>query len=138
MNIFGQPYFLQFCVPLIAVAASVFLKYVTRNDTHSSFKKEDLAVGLDLSVTALLIFVASGSRVAQQLAKDPNNAILVAKSMGVPWILAAFIVGIWCISTVVRKLGWKADEKLHVFWGIVLPDVFGLLTLLFVVNWITQ
>ena len=136
MDIFGHQYFLQFCVPLIAVGACVFLKYVTRKDLHKSFKKEDLAVGLDLSVTALLIFVASGSKLAQGLAKNPNDAALISKSMGVPWILAAFILGIWGVSTLVRKLGWEDDDRLHTFWGIVVPDIFGLLVLLFVVNWL--
>lgn len=136
MNIFGHQYFLQFCVPLIAVAASVFLKYVTRNDIHKSFRKEDLAVGLDLSVTALLIFVAAGSKLAKDLASNPGDAVLIGKSMGVPWILAVFILGIWGISTLVRKLGWEADDHLHKFWGIIVPDVFGLLALIFVVNWL--
>ena len=136
MKIWAHPYFLQFCVPLVAVAMSIFLKYVTRNDAHQDFKKEDLAVGLDLSVTALLIFIAASSTLAQDLSRTPTDAGLLAKSAGVPWILSAFILGIWGTSTLVRKLGWVADDKLHGFWGIVVPDTFGLLVLLFVVNWI--
>ena len=137
MKLWAHAYFLQFCVPLIAVAVSVFLKFVTRNDAHKDFKKEDLAVGLDLSVAALLIFIAASSTLAQELVKTPADASLLAKSAGVPWILSAFILGIWGISTLVRKLGWVEDDKLHVFWGILVPDVFGLLVLLFVVNWIS-
>jgi uncharacterized membrane protein YgcG len=132
----GHPYFLQFCVPLIAVTASVFLRFVTRSDVHKAFKKEDLAVGLDLSVTALLIFIAAGSKLGQDLAQAPQDIVLISKSMSVPWVLAAFIVGIWGVSTIVRKLGWEDDDRLRIFWGIVVPDVFGLLALIFVVNWI--
>lgn len=137
MTLFGHPYFLEFFVPLIAVGASVFLKFVTRNDVNKCFKKEDLAVGLDLSVTALLIFLAASSSMAQELAKNPADKALLAKASSVPWILAGFLVGIWGTSTVVRKLGWLGDEKLHSFWGILVPDVFGLVLLLVVVNWIT-
>jgi hypothetical protein len=137
VKLWAHPYFLQFCVPLIAVAVSIFLKYVTRNDVHKDFKKEDLAVGLDISVSALLIFIAASSTFAQDLSKVPTDAALLAKSAGVPWILSAFILGIWGISTLVRKLGWIEDDKLHIFWGIVVPDIFGLLVLLFVVNWIS-
>ena len=137
MNILAHKYFLQFCVPLIAVAVSVFLKYVTRNDTYNrDFKKEDLAVGLDLAVTALLIFMAAGSKIARELATNPVDQKLIDKSMGAPWILGAFILGIWAFSTLVRKLGWEDEEKLDLFWGILLPDIFGILSLLFVVNWI--
>ena len=137
MKVLAHQYFLQFCVPLIAVAVSIFLRYVTRNDVHKDFKKEDLAVGLDISVSALLIFIAASSKLAQGLSKTPTDVALLTKSASVPWILSAFILGIWGISTLVRKLGWVADDKLHTFWGIVVPDVFGLLGLLFVVNWIT-
>ncbi len=137
MEFVGNRYFLQFCVPLIAVGATVFLKYVTRNDIYKAFRKEDLAVGLNISVTALIIFVTTGSKLAQDLAKTPQDPLLITKSMSVPWVLAALILGIWGISTLVRKLGWEADDKLHIFWGIIVPDVFGLLALLFVVNWIS-
>ena len=75
MNVFGHPYFLQFCVPLIAVSASVFLKYVTRNDAHKSFRKEDLAVGLDISITALIIFITAGATLR-----------LDAPADGLPWL----------------------------------------------------
>ncbi len=132
----GHPYFLQFCVPLIAVATSIFLKYVTRNDIYKAFKKEDLAIGLDLSITALLIFIAAGSKLAKDLVQTPQDTKLIAKSMSVPWILLIFIIGIWGISTIVRKRGWADDDKLNIFWGIVLPDIFGLLVLIFVINWI--
>ena len=137
MNLFGQPYFLQFCVPLIAVGASVFLKYVTRNDTHKSFRKEDLAVGLDISITALLIFITAGSKLAVQLAATPQDAALQSKLAGVPWIIAAFTIGIWGVSTVVRKAGWGGEDKLKPLWGIVVPDIFGITSLLLVVNWIS-
>lgn len=134
---FGKPYFLQFFVPLIAVGASVFLKYVTRNDAHKSFRKEDLAVGLDISVTALLIFIAAGSKMAVQLAASPGNSALQAKLGGVPWIIAVFIIGIWAVSTLVRKAGWDGEDKLKPFWGIIVPDIFGITVLLSVVNWLS-
>ncbi len=137
MNIFGQPYFLQFCVPLIAVGASVFLKYVTRNDAHRSFRKEDLAVGLDVSVTALLIFITAGSKMAAQLATTPQDMALQSKLSGAPWIIAAFTIGIWGVSTLVRKAGWDGEDQLKPLWGIAVPDIFGISSLLLVVNWIS-
>ena len=137
MSVFGQPYFLEFVVPLIAVGASVFLKFVTRNDIHKSFRKEDLAVGLDISVTALIIFITASSKMATDLAATPSDAALQAKLAGVPWIIAAFIVGIWGVSTLVRKAGWDGEATLKPFWGIAAPDAFGIGSLLLVVNWIS-
>jgi len=136
MTIIGNPFFIQFVVPLITVALSVFLKFVTRNDQHVSFQKEDLAFGIDLSITALLLFVVSSSTVVQQsLAQGATQAVM-NKANTIPWILLSVFIGIWAISTIVRKVGWEGDGKLHVVWGISVPNIFGILVLLFVVNWI--
>jgi uncharacterized membrane protein YgcG len=137
VSFFGEPYFLQFGVPLITVCLSIFIKFVTRNDQHRGFKKEDLAVGLDLALTALLIFITSSAHLARNIPVTNPPQKMLDQIASVPWIIMAFIVGIWGISTLVRKLGWEDDSKLKIFWGIVLPDVFGIFTLIFVVNWIT-
>jgi uncharacterized membrane protein YgcG len=138
-SLIAEPYFLQFGVPLITVGLSIFLRYVTRNDHYSGFVKEDLAVGLDLAVTALLLFIAASAQVAQSLPTitDTGKAAEMATQLSsVPWLLMSFVVGIWAVSTIVRKLGWESDGKLNVGWGIVVPDIFGLVALIFVVNWI--
>lgn len=137
MNFLGEPYFLQFGVPLISVCLSIFIKFVTRNDQYRGFKKEDLAVGLDLALTALLIFITSSVQLARNIPVTNPSPKMLDQIASVPWIIMAFIVGIWGISTLVRKLGWEDDDKLKMFWGIVLPDVFGIFTLIFVVNWIS-
>lgn len=137
-DLLTKPYFLLVAVPLITVCLGVFLKIVSRNDQHAAFKKEDLAVGLEVSITALIIFITESVRLANALAANNPQGIpnLDDKVVAVPWILLAFIVGIWSVSTLIRKVGWRTDSELRVFWGIVVPDVFGIATLLFVVNWI--
>ncbi len=136
MKFLAQPYFIEFVVPLIAVGLSIFLKFVTRNDKYKGFRKEDLAVGLDLSVSSLLVFITSSAQLAVQIQStpDPTKSDVLA---GTPWMIAAFFIGLWGVSTTVRKLGWEDDEKLHLWWGIVLPNVFGFILLLIVVNWIS-
>lgn len=137
MNLIGTEIFLQFGVPLITVALSIFVKYVSRNDRHSGFRKEDLAVGLDMSVTALLIFITGSAKIASSLPANNPPPDVVQQLASVPWVLMGFLVGMWGISTIVRKLGWEDDEKLKILWGIIVPGLFGLLTLLFAVNWIS-
>ena len=132
----ANPYFLNFFVPLIAVGLSVFLKYVSRNDRHKAFSKEDLAVGLDLAVTALLIFITDSVFLARNISKPSPPQALIEKAMAIPWLSLIFLLGIWGISTLVRKLGWQEEGKLKIFWGIVVPNFFGILVLIFVVNWI--
>ncbi|MGH8549989.1 MAG: hypothetical protein ACRERU_15575 [Methylococcales bacterium] len=136
MRLLADPIFIQFFVPLITVGLSVFLKFVTRNDLHISFQKEDLAFGIDLTITALLIFIVSASSVVQQATLPNAPPAILDKAGTIPWILLFIFVGLWAMSTLVRKRGWKGEGKLHGFWGIVVPDVLGVLVLLFVVNWI--
>jgi hypothetical protein len=133
-----QPYFLHVIVPLIVVLLGVFLKIVTRNDQHAAFKKEDLAVGLDISITTLIIFITDSVYRATSLTSSHQQITHQAqdKIVAVPWILLAFVIGIWSVSTLVRKMGWQNDSELRPFWGIIIPDIFGIGTLIFVVNWI--
>lgn len=140
MNFLAQPYFIEFCVPLIAVGLSIFLKFVTRNDKYKGFRKEDVAVGLDLAVSSLLVFITSTAQLAVKMNKNPTatpNTVDAATLAGAPWMIALFFVGVWAMSTIVRKLGWEDDEKLHLWWGIVVPNLFGITVLLIVVNWIS-
>ena len=134
----SSPLFLQFIVPLITVAFTIFLKVVSRNDNFKRFKKDDLAVGLDIAITALILFITESAKLAQQLTTQTSQTLagISEKLTNAPWIILIFIVGIWGVSTMVRWIGWKGDDDLNVGWGIVFPDLFGLLMLFFVVNWI--
>lgn len=138
MPFLAHPLFLQFIVPLITVAFTVFLKVVSRNDKFKRFKKEDLAVGLEVAVTALILFITESASLAQQLSTQSSQVLpkTIEKLTTAPWIILAFVLGIWGVSSTVRWIGWKGDDDLNTGWGIVFPDLFGLLLLFFVVNWI--
>ncbi len=56
-EILSAPWFLYLIVPLVTVFLVVFFKLVSRNDKHASLVKEDFAVGLDISITALIVFI---------------------------------------------------------------------------------
>jgi len=138
MPFLANPLFLQFIVPLMTVAFTVFLKVVSRNDKFKRFKKDDLAVGLEVAVTALILFITESANLAQQLSTQTSQvqSKIIEKLTIAPWIILAFVLGIWGVSSMVRWIGWKGDDDLNIGWGIVVPDLFGLLLLFFVVNWI--
>lgn len=136
MSALGSPYFFQFGVPLIAVSLFVLVKFVSRDDKHRGLKKEDLAIGLELTLVAFLIFIVSSAQWVRAIGVNNASQEVLDKIASVPWIIFVFIVGIWGVSTLVRKLAWGSDDELNLFWGVVVPDAFGLLTLLFVVDWI--
>lgn len=49
--------FRYFLFPLLSVVAGVALKFVSRNDQYATFTKEDFAVGLELLLTACLLYI---------------------------------------------------------------------------------
>jgi hypothetical protein len=50
------------------------------------------------------------------------------------WILLAIVLGLWSLSTLVRKVGWRADDDLRPVVGIALPMLAGLASLILVMN----
>jgi hypothetical protein len=134
----AQPFFLQFIVPLITAFFSVFVKVVSRNDRFRSnrFRKEDLAIGLDLAATAVVLFVAQSADLAHRLVVEQGQDSLLTNDtlVAVPWLVLAFVVGIWGMSTFIRWFGWEDNDNLKVVWGIAIPDILGLVMLAFVVS----
>ena len=53
----NSSYFRFIIFPIGSVILGIALKFTTKNDRYSKFKKEDLAVGLELILTAFLMFV---------------------------------------------------------------------------------
>jgi hypothetical protein len=137
---FGSRIFEFLVLPLMAAALGVFVKMVSRNDTHASFAKEDVAVGLDLALTAmvtLLIYSIKLARMVVDAPKDPAvSADLQRRMIEYPWLVAALVFGLWGVSTVVRKLGWEERDKLRWGAGIIFPLLYGFVSLVAVVSWI--
>ncbi|EME0096352.1 hypothetical protein VXI05_004452 [Vibrio parahaemolyticus] len=132
----SQSYFLNFGVPLLTAILSVFVRCVTRNDNHTAFQKEDLAVGFDLSVTGILVYITGSAQLMRNIPVSDRSPEIVDKITTIPWILLAMVVSVWAMSTIVRKFGWKEDQKLTNICGIAIPNLFGLFILLLAVNWI--
>lgn len=136
-TIFQSIYFLYFVIPLVTVVLSVFLKMVSRNDKFVFFKKEDLAVGLEISLASLIIFLTYCTTIVSNIRTETNPGVsqmIKNKLMHAPWIILAMVIGMWGVSTVVRKLGWKSEDNMSWFWGIIVPFVFGIICLYIAVN----
>lgn len=134
-------YFIYFIVPLLTTGLSIFVKIVSRNDKFISFKKEDLAIGLETAVTALIILITDTVNdllKIKQNTESGQNMVLPENILILPWLLLLIIVLLWGISTMIRKLGWENENDMHKFWGIILPDILGLGLLIFVVVWISN
>jgi hypothetical protein len=111
--------------PIGSAALGVAVRYVSRNDQYATFSKEDIAVGLQLVLTACLMLVTlttdralvliqTNKALEQALAQNPidtikaNNLHTQARALSnqlttAGWLIATMILGLWSISTIVRK-----------------------------------
>jgi hypothetical protein len=152
------PLFKFIVYPLTGAVLGVFVKHVTRNDKYAKFKADDLAVGIDLLKTACLTFLviisdksaalirseAQLTEVLRETAHNPRlapqatalheaNRILTSQVGNAGWIIALMVLGLWSLSTLVRKRGWNEDgSELKPGWGIALPLSIGALSLVLV------
>lgn len=135
IKILSSTYFKFLIVPLLTTFLVIFIKSVSRNDKHKFLKREDFAFGLEMGVTAILLLLGNSVTVAQQTLTNPDLAVKVSeKLLSSGWITPILIFGLWGISTIVRRIGWRSDTELKIFWGIIFPDLFGLVILIYVVS----
>ena len=136
MRFFAQPLFLYFIVPLLTVVFNIFIKATSQNDRFMDFKKEDFAVGLELAVTGLIIFVTESANLTRKFLMSEGEEYLKIsnKLEAVPWLILGYIMGIWAMSAIIRWLGWKEKDDLKIVWGIVIPDLIGIFFLIISVN----
>lgn len=153
LDFLTSPFFRFFIFPIGSAVLGVAVKYVTRNDQYATFKKEDLAVGLDLIRVALLMYIVlttdwalallSTNEELAQLAGNPVNTAqrellqdqaqqLTYQVASAGWVIALMFLGLWGVSTLVRKWGWQSDTELRPVIGIGIPLVLGISALIMV------
>jgi hypothetical protein len=139
-SIINSDWFQIFGVTLLSLGLGVFIKYVTGNDKHKDFKKEDLAIGLDMMLTGLILLITDTVNDFNRLSNPDLTQevkILVQDSLQVvPWMILMFAMGLWGISTVIRKIGWQNEDELHSWWGITFPNIIGITALILVFTWV--
>lgn len=153
--------FFKYCVfPIGSAMLGVYVKYTSRNDQYSKFKKEDIAVGLELVLTACLMFVLITTDRAVKLIKTNESLSSILSSMppnitaatelqakaqllssqiaSSGWFITLMFLGLWSLSTVVRKYGWKSETEMNPILGIALPLSFGIFAIIVVMAGASQ
>ncbi len=148
----ASPVFRYALFPVGSAALGVAIKCVTRNDQYPAFRKEDLAVGLNLMLSACLMFVVLTTDRALGLMEANRQLSALLKSQAVDaqqaavlqarvqllsgkialagWVIALMFLGLWSVSTIVRKWGWQSETEMRPVIGIGVPLGFGILTLI--------
>ncbi len=135
IELLSNTYFKYLVIPLVTTFLVIFVKSASRNDKQAFLEKEDFAFGLEMGVTALLLLLANSVNIAQKVVTDDSIKIIATeKLLSMAWVAPILIFGLWGMSTIVRKLGWENEKELKIFFGIILPDIFGLLILIYVVS----
>ena len=121
----------------MASALAIFIKWSSRNDRLARFTKEDCAIGLELAVTgifALIVAVPLMASTPPQLADSSERPEdLVAVTL---LLVFVFTIGLWVVSTIVRKIGWISAHTLRWFPGLIVPLIYGLAVMLITTLWI--
>jgi hypothetical protein len=152
----GSPYFRYGIFPLASAASGVLLKAATRNDKYALFKKEDMAVGPQLMLTAALTYVVLttdraralievNSKLGAELRKPSLDAVILAqlqqtsqtlsgRIISAAWMIIILIFGLWGTTTVVKRWGWKTEAEMTPYIGITGPLILGVLVLMFVMT----
>jgi hypothetical protein len=148
----ASPFFRYALFPIGSAVLGVFVKCSTRNDRYTSFRKEDIAVGLELMLTAGLMFVVLTTDRALSLLEANRQLAQVLKAIPVDttkavalqaqvqllsgrlamagWVIVLLFLGLWSASTLVRKWGWKSETEMTALVGIAVPLAFGITSLI--------
>ena len=114
LELFTSNNFLVAASTVAAIGMGIFVKIVTRNDTHKFFSRNDFAVGFDLMISAIIILTGR---------LNTNS----------PWLLLVIVFLLWGVSTLVRKKGWTHENHLKIIIGVLIPNFIGLGVLVFIV-----
>ncbi len=155
-DILTSTFFRYVAFPVGSAGFGVLVKYVSRNDKYAKFTKEDLFIGLELVLTACLMYVvlttdraiqlkAANENLAAALAANPFEQADAARLQATieslsdridlaGWVILLMFVGLWSVSTIVRKWGWASETEMKPVVGIALPLAFGVLALLLVMS----
>lgn len=129
-------------VPLFSAALSIWIKTEMRHPQRMKITKEDLAVGIDLIQTSFISFLALATDKALRLydqvltlRSDPLLSANLAKFLTSSAVrLTALLLLLFGISSFVRRTGWRNQDDIKVWRGIVIPIVAGVLCLYAVIG----
>jgi len=155
-----NPIFKYAILPISTAILGIAVKFVSRNDQYAKFKKEDMAVGLELGLSACLMFIVLTTDKAKKLIDtnkilsdmlnaSPIDGIMASKiqsqaqllssniaSSG--WLTFFLFLGLAGISTLVRKYGWQSETEMSTLIGVTIPLIFGILAIISVMAGVSQ
>lgn len=131
----SSPFFKYIILPLLTVALTIFIKVSSRPDKQTYVTREDFAVGINLCVTAIFVLVTKCVIISGNLVGNIDSGkierylnLLLTSAL----LSSAMIVSVFVLSFFIRRNAWEYDmRRMKMTWGVVIPDIVGLVFLVF-------
>lgn len=140
LEIIKSPFFKDFTLTCFTVLFTIYVKAFSRSTQDSGIlKREDFAIGIELCINSLVIFIAKLSDlVLSTKIITPDISVKISASLFL--ILAIVFVCIIFHTEIWRRFGWKKNNAHPRIMepkiiAIVISDSVGILLLGFVVFW---
>jgi hypothetical protein len=129
-------------IPIFSVVMTTAVKVVSRKDHSLKVTRNDLAVGINLIVTGLIMLLNYAVKLADN-AKNLSADLLAdntAKLLNMVVLVLLYCIAAFLISVLIRLFGWqKENEKeLSTFMGIIVPLIAGGFLLVVAANYSNQ
>jgi hypothetical protein len=114
----------NFILPLVIAFIAGFVKTQSRRPSQHRFNRQDLAVGLDLTITAIFGFAACALSITE-LSPGISQQDQGEQLAYIGYAEVFFIFALWLTSVLVSNYGWE-EQKEELNWlGIGLPLVLA-------------
>jgi hypothetical protein len=129
-------------IPIFSVVMTTAVKVVSRKDHSLKVTRNDLAVGINLIVTGLIMLLNYAVKLADN-AKNLSADLLAdntAKLLNMVVLVLLYCIAAFLISVLIRLFGWQKDneKELSTFMGIIVPLIAGGFLLVVAANYSNQ
>lgn len=148
---FTHPIFKDVFIPVITCFLSIGLKASSK--TKFSINRNDLYICFDLCTTALFLFTIGMIDLTSELVNNSNQLIsknyneiqtlityqqkIITSKILLSWLILLFMgITTFILSVTTRNCGWDKNGKPKIWFGILIPNIFGLILLIIATHWI--
>ena len=139
---FSNYYVKNMGIPIFSVIMITFVKVASRKDHSLKVTRNDLAVGINLIVTGMIILLNYAVKLADN-AKNLSPDLLAdntTKLLDMVVLVLLYCITAFFVSFIIRIFGWQKDneKELSTFVGIIFPLIIGGIFLVWAVNYSNQ
>lgn len=142
-DILSNYYVKNLGIPIFSVFITASVKVISRKDHSLNFTKSDVAVGINLIVTGMIMLVNCSIKLAETTNTLTDKTIQAQNTTKMLTMLV--LVLLYCImavflSVLIRKYGWKKENEseLNTLMGVLIPLILGSILIVVAANYSNQ